>query len=345
MLKKIKNKKFAIAAFMLVVFVLLFIFLPASPAFAAPTKLFTKAKDAGISILFFIIESAISLVGSLLILLMKLLIMLSLYNDFINNPYVQKGWVMLRDLVNMFFILGLLLIAFGTVLKIEKYSYNKLLGRLLIMAILVNFSRTICGIIIDFFQVIMITFVKDFKDITEGNIMEWFGAKELWKRKSHSQPEANQAAEAVVNALFGLVFITIGTIVVAIFCVILAFRIVALWILIVVSPLAFFAWTFEPAGGGIASLAQQWQQHLWKYCIVGPVLAFFLWLSLISMSTVAVKIEDNAAAGGFAREKMQDQVFDSAAGNASKSVGFLMGVLMLIGGLFFAGQMGVVGSS
>jgi len=61
----------------------------------------------------------------------------------------------------MSFILILLIIAFATILRQESYS-KKLLPKLLIMAVLINFSRTIFGLLIDFSQVIMLTFVNAF---------------------------------------------------------------------------------------------------------------------------------------------------------------------------------------
>lgn len=351
MLKQIKNKKFIAPILLVAVFVVFFSFWPADAVFAsgAMDKIFTTAKNVGISIILFIVNVLISLVGKILVLLIKILVMLALYNDFIYNPYVQKGWVIVRDIVNMFFILGLLLIAFATVLKIEKFSYNKLLGRLLIMAIIVNFSRTICGIIIDFFQVIMITFVKSFKDITGGNLMKGFGTESLWQADTSggaATSTVDQGIQAVVGSIFGLIFVIIATIVVAIFCMMLAIRIVALWILIVFSPLAFFSWVFEPAGGKIASLSQQWFGEFFKYCMVGPFLAFFLWMALISMSTVSAQMTTSAVQGGMKADELNKPVEGlSAVGNAGSTIGFVMGIAMLVGGLYFTGQMGVIGAN
>jgi len=345
MLKKIKNKKLLLAVFLVMLLVLVLI--PIERVSATNMDIMGAAKSVGISIINFIVQTLISLVGKVLILLVKLLVMLSLYNNFIYNSYVQKGWVIIRDIVNMFFILGLLLIAFATVLKIEKYSYNKLLGRLLIMAILVNFSRTIAGLIIDFFQVIMITFVKSFKDITQGNLINGFGSADLFKYNYDVQAGTSHAdIDSMVGSIFGLIFVIIATIVVAIFCVILAFRIVALWILIVFSPLAFFSWVFEPAGGKIASLSQQWWGEFFKYCMVGPFLAFFLWIAIISMNGVSQNITQDAVSGGFKQSEITNNVngLNSPAGTAEGAVGFMMGIIMLVGGLYFTGRMGVVGS-
>jgi hypothetical protein len=51
----------------------------------------------------------------------------------------SNGWVITRDIANMFFIVILLVIAFATILQIEQYNYKKWLPKLILMAILINF--------------------------------------------------------------------------------------------------------------------------------------------------------------------------------------------------------------
>src|SRR3989344_2666981 len=96
-----------------------------------------------------IAQIIIELVGKIFTVLIEILLAVVDYNDFINAPAVIKGWVLVRDVANMAFLIIFIAIAFATILGIEKYEYKQLLPKLLIMAVLVNFSRTICGIIID----------------------------------------------------------------------------------------------------------------------------------------------------------------------------------------------------
>ncbi|MFH2104651.1 MAG: hypothetical protein ABII72_00235, partial [Parcubacteria group bacterium] len=80
--------------------------------------------------------------------------------DIINDPVVIAGWGITRDVLNMFFVISLLVIAFATILRIETYQYKALLPKLIYAALLVNFSKTIAGVFIDFSNVLMMTFIN-----------------------------------------------------------------------------------------------------------------------------------------------------------------------------------------
>ena len=56
---------------------------------------------------------------------------------------VKDSWTILRDFVNMFFILFLIIMAFGTIFNVSGFRYNELLPKFLIAALLINFSFTI----------------------------------------------------------------------------------------------------------------------------------------------------------------------------------------------------------
>ena len=68
----------------------------------------------------------------------------------IDNDVIYSTWAMVRDTLNIAFILVLLFSAFSTVFQVDKYSYKKLLLTLVLMALLVNFSYPIARFIIDF---------------------------------------------------------------------------------------------------------------------------------------------------------------------------------------------------
>jgi len=89
-----------------------------------------------------------------------------------NAKLVQEGWKVARDLANMFFVLILLAIAFATILRIETYGMKSLLPKLIIAALLINFSLVFAGVIIDFSGVMTAFFVSDgqvfFKDIASA---------------------------------------------------------------------------------------------------------------------------------------------------------------------------------
>ena len=82
------------------------------------------------------------------------------WQRFENNPVVELGWKIVRDITNIFFVLVLLIIAFATILRIETYGMKALLPKLIIAALLINFSLTIAGFFLDLAGVITDTFLS-----------------------------------------------------------------------------------------------------------------------------------------------------------------------------------------
>lgn len=256
------------------------------------------------------------------------------YSDFIGAAPVVAGWVVVRDLCNMFFILILLVVAFATILRIESYQWKKILPKLLIMAVLINFSKTICGLIIDFAQVIMLTFVNGFAG-SAGNFIDLFGMRH-YASLSVSGDKVETGTDAIsttAGIISALIFATIALIVLIVLLAVLVMRIVMLWIYIILSPIAFLAAAF-PAGQKYAS---QWWGEFSKNVIVGPVLAFFIWLALSTISGVKIITSSNystSCAQGLT-SILCDQTFTT----------FIVGIGFLIGGLMVTQQMGGIAAS
>lgn len=80
---------------------------------------------------------------------------------------VKTGWGVARDISNMFFILLMVVIAFATILRFERYGIKQLLPKIIIIALLINFSYIICGIIIDFSNITANFFISDIQKYTE----------------------------------------------------------------------------------------------------------------------------------------------------------------------------------
>lgn len=291
-----------------------------------------------------LIQGVAWFIGQLLTVITDILFSVAGYSKFIDNNVVSVGWPIVRDLCNMFFILILLIIAFATILRVESYSWKKNLPKLLIMAVLINFSKTICGLAIDFAQVIMLTFVNGFAGSGAGNLYDALGLGKIFEiSKLPAQfSDKNISGMSVFGSLLlGLFILIIAGVVIVIFTVILAFRIVMLWILIILSPLAFLAMAI-PAGTKYAS---QWFGEFTKNIIVGPVLAFFLWLSLATVGQL-----DYATFGGYnsSTDSANQQTVSAAlttAGSKDNLTKFIVSICMLIGGLMMAQQIGAAGSS
>jgi len=263
------------------------------------TKSFTDivggiALSALMSVISFIVGALLAL-GSMIfdvlfVMITDILLQVVKFNNFTEIPQIVEVWKVMRDLANMFFIVVVLVIAFGTMLRLEKYEWKHLLPKLVFAALFINFSRAICGVIIDISQVVMLTFVNAFKDAGIGNFQHLFSVTgNLFKLAFQgsiigfikSLNPAGGGAEASITVMI-LIFLSFGYLVTAVTTMftmlgLLIFRIVALWILVMMSPIAFVLFTF-PEG---EEYANKWLQQFTANVLVGPVMAFFIWLALL----------------------------------------------------------------
>ncbi|MFA6995315.1 MAG: hypothetical protein WC249_02800 [Patescibacteria group bacterium] len=272
--------------------------------------------------------------GLILVLVIQGLVFIAEQQHFIDAQAVLLGWVIVRDICNMFFVVILMIIAFGTILHLENYNYKKWLPKLILMAILINFSKTICGLLIDVAQVVMLTFVNAFKDVGGANLTDMLGITTIVQM-------SNSAAGTAVGAyVLGIIYLLVAIVVIITMTAMLAIRMVMIWIYVVLSPAAYLLAAF-PGGQKYAS---QWWTEFTKNLIVGPVLAFFLWLSLASLSGANPQKFDTSAAttnGNADLAKIQDSSsVGSVGGTPSALIKFIVGIGMLVGGLKISSEIG-----
>jgi hypothetical protein len=72
---------------------------------------------------------------------LEFFVKLAKYNGYVDAPIVILGWTMIRDIANMFFVVVLLVIAFGTILGLEQYEWKKTMVNFILAAIFINFSN------------------------------------------------------------------------------------------------------------------------------------------------------------------------------------------------------------
>lgn len=286
----------------------------------------------------------VSVVGLVFTVVISILIKIAQYNNFVNSPPVDLGWGIVRDLCNMFFVVILLVIAFGTVLKIETYHYKRLLPKLLLMALLINFSKTIAGLFIDISQVIMLTFVAGFAVTGAANFVNLLGIEKLMTISGYNEVTSNAALAG--SYVLALIMAIIALIVVTIITIILFLRIVALWILVILSPFAYL-FSIIPT---TQKYAQQWWAQFTKYVIVGPVLSFFIWLSLSMSSSIGsgeFKIlsgSDIYKSGVGSQEQQNLKASITEISTESSMAQYMIAICLLVGSLMAAQQIGVAGS-
>lgn len=85
-----------------------------------------------------------------------------------SDSVIYNGWTILRDFANIFFIFALLYIGISSILGVLSRNMRSLLITLIIVALFVNFSLVLTGVVIDAANIIAVGFYNAFPDRTIG---------------------------------------------------------------------------------------------------------------------------------------------------------------------------------
>ncbi len=276
------------------------------------------------------------------------------YNNFTTQPQVQDAWGTIRDLANMFFILILLLMAFGTILQVQGYGYRQMLSKLLLMAILVNFSKSIVALLIDFSQIVTLTFLAPVIYSLSGNIVVSLGLQNIMKLRESKQLNNDVSTDQYTSTsylmamILGGIMMIITTVIFGVILIMFVMRVIGLWIMVILSPLAFLARAFPKMN----YLYNQWEGELSKNLTLGPALAFFMWLafSIVGQGNISTQFNspDGVNSETYGSEYDPDQSFTTNVSQAvtqSNMLNFVIAISLLMAGLKFAADSKVAGAS
>lgn len=295
-----------------------------------------------------VLEWIIYFIGRLVILIVDVVIQVAQYNHFVNSAPVNNGWPLVRDVTNMFFIVLLLVIAFGTIVQYERLHYRNILPKLLLMAVLVNFSKTLIGLLIDFSQVLMLTFVNGFKAAAGGNFVEALKLNKIMtlttthdqlttKSLERETPNDPFLVKLVIAEMLAIFFLGITIVMLLIMLVYLLVRIVGLWIALILSPFAFFATALPNfLAQKISGVTQGYWEKLGAFLSGGPMMAFFLWLTLATVQGEGFgKFTSEEYAGAAETESIisSETGFASAVGNVEDVATFFVAIIMMLMGI------------
>lgn len=217
--------------------------------------------------------------------------------NIMGSEAVQVGWQFTSSLANIAIILGLVVIGIATILGKEQLEAKKTLPRLIIAALLVNFSLVFVGAFVDLSQILMRTFytesvVTDMSknlwttwDLIWGQLTGYLGSMALLFVIPFRSPFAQfnilhsifvtgaflpNIVEALVSAT-----ITFGvSLFFLIYGILFTARIFVLQILAIFSPLAFVAWALPTT----KKYFDRWFDVFIQWIFLGIILFFFLLL-------------------------------------------------------------------
>ncbi len=283
----------------------------------------------------------IYIMGKLATLGTKLVVTTAYFKNFTDLPAVIEGWQVVRDLSNMFFIVILLAIAFGTLFRIEAYSWKKLLPKMVLAAVLINYSRAIVGVVVDASQIIMLTFAEAVAAAADKGIAKAFNLGDLLSFGTSVLPDGsasnNPAVASPEQRLLGIVaaglMLSVLVAVQFTYAAVLAGRLAMIWFLTVLSPLAFVMMVLPST----EKYYKQWMEMLGRYVTVGPMILFYLWLSMFIGSKAGENLATQATS-----KNLGEFVDLSNGGSAADAVrpdivvSFLISTMMLLAGLKMA---------
>lgn len=284
--------------------------------------------------------------GQFLILESKFLAWVIDKSIFTKMPIVVIGWKISRDLANLFFIAILVYIAFATILRIRGYQDTKMLGKVLIMAILINFSLTISGIIIDFSQLMMRYFLfsylpGDKKDGTSFATMFATALKfqQFWSPTEHIGSTENIEREeekenlfvTLIKIVFIIVFVFICVITLGAIFLVLFVRNFWIWFLLILAPLG---WLLSAIPIPVLSnYAKEWWNKFLSYVFVGPIIAFFIYLAfaIVIDTKTSGEIQETLLSVNLGELGSQGEISDTKNPNSVFNLQQILQLSLIIG--------------
>ncbi len=221
------------------------------------------------------------------------------YTNPATNPIIDVGLSVTQGLANIVIILTLVYIALATILGLGGYETKKLIIRFVLIALLVNFTPVICGLVVDPANIILGFFLSDAALDEPGGHSTYFGwvgnagkVEDSWrsgqakeKRRKWKNPLFQLAIRgeiwAICNIIVGYVFLiiyyVIATLLYIIYTLLFLVRYVIIWILVILSPLAFVC-LILPKGSRTRAYWNYWWNHFFQWVTVGVWAGFFLYL-------------------------------------------------------------------
>jgi len=231
---------------------------------------------------------------------------------------INTGWSFVRDFFNLFFILVIVLIGLSTILGVSKFKDKAMLFRVIFAALLINFSMPITLFVIDASQIFMQFFADSIMQMQFGaKIQELINLGSIVGGTGINLKDNFTFFVIIVTVIVMTVIMTIMLFYLAISLII---RMIALWVLIILSPVAMFGYAME--GTKLSGMRDEWTKSLISWCFYGPVLLFFIWLSIILVDAMSKASE--AGMGSFS---------SNSSNQVSAGTGGLSGFIVALCGI------------
>ena len=231
-------------------------------------------------------------------------------------PAVQAGFSVCLGIVNLVFVMSLIIIAFQIILGIHEGEAKKQLSKVILAAILVNFSYLFAGLLLDASNVFTTFFTKT---VTSDNIYIALNPG-LFQTISASATSSNSPGfwGMIISQLAALAFTGIVLVImIAVFATTLV-RNLYVACLLMVMPLTWAMWVFP----GLEEHHSKWWTNFMKWGVTMlPTMTFFMYLAI----TAAVQMQEMQKSGVAVMPPTDYPLFDAVMN------------ILIVGGIMVAG--------
>lgn len=273
---------------------------------------------------------------------------------------IDTGWKAFRDLANMFFIFILLYIAISTILGREDYGIKRLVPRLIIVALLINFSLFFTKVLIDGSNMIALTFYDAI--VPGGPGVDWLGTGltgafadslnliglyEVEIKAPGAGGAGALAADLITlwvpyfgAVLMAIIFILITAFVFLMLAFLFISRFIILVFLMVLSPIAFAAMILP----GTSGYANRWWKKLFDQLLFAPAVMMFLWFSLQVASQLKASNIFNTG-GSWTAVQFAGVMKNNLSAGIGVVFNFIIVIAAILASIFIAKELSIAGSS
>ncbi len=253
------------------------------------------------------------------------------YTNPATNPVIEVGLNVTQGLANMILVLILIYIAIAIMLQLAGYETKKLLVTFIIVALLVNFTPVICGLVVDASNIVMNFFTKDLPADSFAKLM----TSKVEKLSIPFPPSISTSYKTTLSILTQVVllvgFLFILSLILLIFALIFMLRYIAIWLLVILSPIAFVFYIIPTT----KQYFSDWWKQFINWCFIGATCGFFLYLALFMVTRFETVPSERIAAPGISGELT---VVDGI-------LPYYVAVAFLIIGLMFGLKTSAIGAS
>ena len=315
----------------------------------------------------------------------------------LSSPVVLSGWQIVLSFANLGFVLAIIVIAFATIFRMQSYAMKQVLWKLIVAALLVNFSLVIAGAFINIADNVTSSFNNKIKGANVSTALTGLlevqtFASPVWEKMTGAERYSRgvlKATDALLNLVtlnwytyltggmekgawgdtqsalslvtgekdlksesllliigsifFSVLFTFLSALTLLTVAVMMFIRYFFVGVLLILSPVVWLLWIFP----GTSNLWQKWWNNFIRWTFFAPIMMFFLYLAIATISVENLKDAklQGAIQGSqqftenLAKKQEGGLVVDIAKfGNLALVIGLIMS------GLIAANSLGITGA-